>query len=313
MAFHLDNSLFYLHRASGGDLVSFLGAYRYYPPLTYWVTDLFYAGLGTEAIWVAVLSNIVWLAVLAFATYGIGRELWSDAVGWLSVVFVLTAPMIVSASKEYMLDMPLTAAAALALYLLIRADGFSSHRYSMLLGVTVGCGLLVKWTFPLVLLLPVLYAVAEVLSEAHLRHDFERLQNALTAAALTCLIAGTWYIHHFRALTGVGLYLNSREGIQAGNPPVATLASASWYFWKLLDPQLYLVPTVMLVIGVAFCFLRREFAARNLYPILMAVGTYLMFTVLPTKDTRFTLPMLPALAVIASSWISFVCREPERG
>jgi 4-amino-4-deoxy-L-arabinose transferase-like glycosyltransferase len=311
MAYHLANSLFYFHRASDGDLQTFLVGYQYYPPFTYWVTDLFYAGLRTEAIWVAVLSNVVWLAVLVFATYGVGRKLWSGAVGWLAVVFVVTAPMVVSASKEYMLDVPLTAAAALALYLLIRADGFSSRRYSMLLGVTVGCGLLVKWTFPLILMLPVLYATATALSESHLHHEFNRLRNAAGAAALTFLIAGPWYVRNFHDVATAGLHYNSPGGIQAGSPPVASLASALWYPWQLLDPQLYLVPTVMLLIGVAFCFRRREFAARNLYPILLAVSTYLMFTLLPTKDTRFTLPMLPALAVIASSWISYVSSKAK--
>ena len=34
MAYHLSNSLFYLHGASLGDPLSFVGAYRYYPPLT---------------------------------------------------------------------------------------------------------------------------------------------------------------------------------------------------------------------------------------------------------------------------------------
>src|SRR6476619_4417059 len=83
MAYHLTNSLFYLHDSSLGDPVSFLGAYRYYPPLTYWVTDVFYVVLGNEAMWVAVLSNAVWLSILVFATYGVGRRLWSTRVGWV--------------------------------------------------------------------------------------------------------------------------------------------------------------------------------------------------------------------------------------
>jgi 4-amino-4-deoxy-L-arabinose transferase-like glycosyltransferase len=116
MAYHLSNSLFYLHSASPSDPLAFVGAYRYYPPLTYWVTDVIYVALGNEAMWVAVLSNVVWLAVLVFATYGVGRRLWSARVGWVSVVFVVTAPIIVAASKQYELDMPLTAVAALTLW-----------------------------------------------------------------------------------------------------------------------------------------------------------------------------------------------------
>ena len=306
MAYHLANSVWYLHRASAGDVVSFFSAYQYYPPFTYWVTDAFYAVLGTEAMWVAVLSNVVWLAILVFATFAIGKLLWSVHVAWLSVAFVVTAPIVVSASKEYMLDLPLTAISALALYLLIRADGFSSRRDSLFLGAAVGCGVLVKWTLPLVLFLPVLHALATALSRARRRHELEGLVNALGGAAVALLIAGTWYVSNFRRVGAAAIHYNSPEGIQIGSPPVATPTSALWYFWKLLDPQLYLVPTVMLLVGIACCLWKREFAARNLYPILMVVGTYLAFTLLPTKDTRFTVPMLSAAAVLASSWIVYV-------
>jgi len=112
MAHHLANSLVYLH--SIGDPVPFLTGYLFYPPLAYWVTDVFYAVTGSEAMWVAAVSNVVWMAILVFSTFGIGKRLWNARVGWLSVVFVLAAPIIVSSSKEYMLDVPQTAMAARA-------------------------------------------------------------------------------------------------------------------------------------------------------------------------------------------------------
>lgn len=90
------------------------------------------------------------------------------------------------------------------------------------------------------------------------------------------------------------------------NPGSSTPASALWYLWSLLNSQLYLMPTVMLLVGIVFCFRKREYAARNLYPILMVVGTYLMFSLLPNKAPRFTEPMIPALAVIASGWLHYV-------
>ena len=302
MSYHLSNSLFYLHGASLSDPLAFVGAYRYYPPLTYWVTDVFYAALGSEAMWVAVLSNVVWVAVLVLATFGVGRRLWSARVGWVAVVFVVTAPIIVAASKQYELDMPLTAVAALTLYLLIRADGFSSRRYSLLLGATVGCGLLVKWTFPLVILVPVLYAFLNALAKARLR-QFYPLLNAVLAAELVLVIAGPWYVANFRQVGAAGQRYNSPEML---NPGSTTPASALWYLWGLLNSKLYLMPTVMLLVGIAFCFRRREYAARNLYPILMVVGTYLMFSLLPNKAPRFTEPMIPALGVIATGWLHYV-------
>jgi 4-amino-4-deoxy-L-arabinose transferase-like glycosyltransferase len=306
MAHHLGNSLQYLHAFSLVHPVPFFLGYLYYPPLTYWVADAFYAATGSKATSVAILSNVVWLAVLAFSTFAIGRRLWNARVGWLSVAFVLTAPMIVSASKEYMLDVPVTAMAGLCLYLLIRSDGFGSRRFSLLFGVAAGLGMLVKWTLPLVLLLPVVQASAVALADARQRHSFGRMLNIAVAALLTLGICGPWYAKNLIKSIGFATQYAGPEGVAQGNPPVRSLESATWYFWNLLDVQLYLLPFLFVLAGLAFCFVRRELAARNLYPLLTVVGTLVMFSLLRHKDPRYTLPMLPALAVVATSWLEYV-------
>jgi 4-amino-4-deoxy-L-arabinose transferase-like glycosyltransferase len=306
MAHHLYNSLVYLDGFRVSNLYRFFTADEYYPPFVYWVTDGFYAVLGNEAIWVAILSNAVWIGLLVFSTYGVGKRLWNTRVGLLSAVFVVTAPMIVDAGKDYMLDLPLTSIAALALYLLVRSDGFATRRHSLLLGATCGCGLLVKWTFPLVVALPVLHATAKALHEARVARRFDRLLNLAGAGIVTFVIAGAWYVHNFRLVLGGLVTYNGPEGARLGQPPVASVESALWYLWTLVNRDLYLIPFLLLVAGIAYCFRERELARRNVWPILMAVGTYAAFSILRHKDARYTLPMLPALAVIATSWLEYV-------
>jgi 4-amino-4-deoxy-L-arabinose transferase-like glycosyltransferase len=281
----------------------------YYPPLVYWVTDVFYLVLGSEAMWVAILSNVVWLSMLVFATYGIGCRLWSRRVGWLSVAFVVASPMVITPFKEYMLDAPLTAISASALYLLIRSRGFASRRSSLLFGAAAGCGLLVKWTFPLALGLPVVHASATALAEARLQRRYGRLLNLGSAAALTCAIAGLWYAHNIRRVVTSLTYYGNEQGAVNGNPHVASPASALWYLWNLFNEQTYLLPFVFVMVGVVFCLRKRELAARNAYPILMVVGVYVLFTLLRHKDPRYTMPLLPPLAVVATSWIEYVSHK----
>jgi 4-amino-4-deoxy-L-arabinose transferase-like glycosyltransferase len=312
MGHHLSNSLVYLHGPLLSDPLRYLEGYLFYPPLVYWVTDVFYAVLGTEAMWVAILSNAVWIGILAFATYGLGRRLWSPRCGWLSVAFVVTAPMIVSASKEYMLDLPLTAMAALALYLLVRSDGFASRRFSLLFGLACGAGLLVKWTLPLVLALPLLHATAAALADARQNRRFERLAHLAGAAALTFGVCGLWYVHNFTKILGGAVAYGAKGVDQTKMPPVTSLTSATWYLENLVSRQLYLVPVLFVAAGVVFSFRKRELAARNVYPILMVVGTLVAFTLLQHKDGRYTLPMLPALAVIATSWVEYVSTRARR-
>jgi 4-amino-4-deoxy-L-arabinose transferase-like glycosyltransferase len=306
MAHHLYNSLVYLDGFSLSNLWRFFTADEYYPPFVYWVTDGFYAALGNEAIWVAILSNVVWIGLLVFSTYGVGKRLWNARVGWLSAVFVVSAPLIIDAGKDYMLDLPLTSMAALALYLFIRADGFASRGHSLMLGTTCGCGLLVKWSFPLVVALPVVHATAMALHDARAHWRFERLLNLAAAGIVTFAIAGAWYLHNGLSVLGSLNVYDGPEGARLGNPHVASVQSALWYLWNLVDAQLYLVPFLLVVVGMTFCCGNREHARRNLWPILMTVGTYVAFSLLRHKDVRYTLPMLPALAVLATSWVEYL-------
>jgi 4-amino-4-deoxy-L-arabinose transferase-like glycosyltransferase len=306
MAHHLYNSLVYLDGFNLSNLWRFFTADEYYPPFVYWVTDGFYAVLGNEAIWVAILSNVVWIGLLVFSTYGVGKLLWNRRVGCLSAVFVVASPLIVDAGKDYMLDLPVTSIAALALYLLVRGDGFASRRYSLLLGATCGCGLLVKWTFPLVVALPVVHATAVALHNARVSRRFDRLTNLGAAGIVTFAIAGAWYAHNGLSVLGSLKAYNGPEGARLGNPQVASIQSALWYLWNLLNWDLYLIPFLFVVAGIAFSFWKHELARRNLWPILMAVGTYVAFSLLRHKDVRYTLPMLPALAVIATSWLEYL-------
>ena len=305
MGHHLANSLIYLHGFSLSNLPQFFDSYLFYPPLVYWVADIFYAVLGNESMWVAILSNIVWLAILIGATYALGRRLWTPRVGWLSVVFVLAAPMIVSTSKEFMLDLPLTAMSALGLYVLIRSEGFSNRRYSLLFGACCGAALLVKWTFPLVIALPAIHAAVTALSQIRLRRVFAPVLNLLLAGAVTLAICGTWYAHNWRDVGGSSLYY-SNNAVGQAQPHVASATSLFYYLWNLLDVQLYLVPLLLVGAGAVFTFRKRELARRNVYPLLMVVGTYVLFTMLKHKDPRYTLPMLPALAIVATSWLEYV-------
>jgi len=305
MARHLGDSIVTNDSFALGHPLRFLTTYVYYPPFVYWVTDAFYLVLGT-AQWVAVLSQAAFLAVLVYSTYGIGRLLWNRSVGLLSAFFVATTPMFVSMFKWYMLDPPLAAMAALALYLLIRSDSFSNRRSSLLFGVVCGLGMLTKWTFPLVVWLPVVAALVAPLRATVSRRSARPLVNPIAAGLLAFAICGTWYVHNYSQLRAANALFNKRAAGIEGDPSTGSLQSLLWYGWNLLDEQLYVIPALAFVAGVVYVVRKKESASRNYYPLLTIVGSYVAFTLLRNKDYRFTMPMLPAVAVVAVSWIEFL-------
>jgi 4-amino-4-deoxy-L-arabinose transferase-like glycosyltransferase len=310
MARHLGDSLVYYHAFAGLHPLQWLELYTYYPPLTSWVADAFYAvfGTGTKT---AILSNAVFVAILAGSTYGIGRRLWSRRVGLLAAVVLLCTPVLVTNFKEFMLDAPLTAIVALALYLLIRSESFSRLGPSLLLGLVCGLGMLTKWTFPLFMAVPLIVAgIAAVVNAARARSPTPVI-NIAAAALIAFAVSGLWYLHNWTQLHhDLNYYVGPAAVGKA--PPVASLASLGFYLWALLKFQLFVIPFLLLAVGLVFVFARRDVAARNLYPVLLIIGSYAISSLLRNKDVRYTLPMLPAIAVVAVSWLELLAQRARR-
>ncbi|HLF70836.1 MAG TPA: glycosyltransferase family 39 protein [Dehalococcoidia bacterium] len=306
MGRHLGDSIAYLRRLQHLDLKGFLTDYHYYPPFISYVVDPFYLVFGTE-MWVAVLANALWVALLAWSTYGIGRVIWSPMIGLLATVFLLATPMFVGQFKRYMLDAPLSAIVALAIYLLILNQEFSNRRLSIVLGVVMGCGMLAKWTFPMVLGLPLAYALGRGLWLAWRSGEVERAKNAAISLAITAVIAGPWY------LTNAQKIYNNITVTSSGrvDPPVWSMASNVRYFWLMVDHQLYVVPFVLFLVGVGFLFFKREALGRQKYLLLLILGTYVLFTFVQNKNDRYTMPMLVGVAMIAVYWLSYVKTLPR--
>ena len=305
MARHLGDSLVIRNSFSLAHPFRFLTTYVYYPPFAYWVTDALYVVLGT-AQWVAIASQAVFLALLVCATYGIGKVLWNRRVGLLSAFFVATTPLFVSMFKWYMLDAPLAAMTALALYLLLRSESFSNRRFSLLFGVVCGLGILTKWTFPLTIWLPALAGTAVAIKTDITGRSLRSVVNAGGAAVITFAISAPWFISNWTQFRADEDRYNTRAADLEGDPQLRTLRSLLWYAWNLLDEQLYLIPFLLFVVGIVYLFRKNDSAARNLYPVLTVVGTYLAFTFVQNKDYRFTMPILPAVAVVAVSWFEFL-------
>ena len=313
---HLANSITYLALLSPGHLGEWLTTYTYYPPFAYWVADLFYAWSGRTDVWVAVLSQSVFLAILIGSAYGIGRQLWGTRTGLLAALFVATAPMLVSGFKDFMLDAPLAAMAALALYLLIRSREFRVPWASLLFGIVCGLGMLTKWTFVFALVVPALAAAALALVDAVRRRSPVRLAPLAGAFGLLLLIAAPWYIGNLSSLLRDAILLTGCPGCGwyaqvEGDPPLTTVRAWLWYGWDLVSLQLYVVPFAMVVVGIVIAVRDRAAARRNLYPLLFVGGIYVVQTLLVSKDPRYSLPLIAGVAVLGTYWIDRL-RPPAR-
>jgi 4-amino-4-deoxy-L-arabinose transferase-like glycosyltransferase len=204
---HLAHSLSYTQMLSPPtvrSLFTVMTADPIRPPLFPASAAPFYWLFGRSAD-AAVMVNIIYMAIVLAATYGLGRRWGGRRQGMVSVVLLAAFPMFYSMSRFFYLEFALTAMVALTVYLLSAADGFERQWVSLLFGLCLGLGLLTKRTFALFAVGPV---IAVILSSGLLPAAWQRLKrrphlywrNLLFASTGGLALAAFWYFPNREAV-----------------------------------------------------------------------------------------------------------------
>ncbi len=131
-----------------------------YPPLVPLVAALHYRVLGRHTLETAVQSLWVWYVLLVLGLYlGVSREMG----GLAGLAAAALGPVVANVHflrGSFYAEIPMMALAVAAVVCLVAARGFRHPAWSLALGITLGLGLLAKWTFAFFLGPPMLLAVA---------------------------------------------------------------------------------------------------------------------------------------------------------
>jgi len=153
-----------------------------------------------------------------------------------------------------------------------------------------------------------------------LRGGWRRPKGFLLFAGLATMIAGPYFIDQFSAIeaqsTGHLTTPTSSLPLWYGSityPERTSVENFTWYFWNLVNNQLYLPLTLFFLAGAGWALVRlvRSPRDRGYIPELLVGGFvgYLGISLLVLKDPRYTLPCLVYIAVIATAWIPSLRRR----
>jgi hypothetical protein len=269
-----------------------LEASSFYPPVVTCAAGLLYlvfpiAPLTAQAVMMA------FLALAMAALYGLGRRLVDMETGvWAAFLFA-TAPFVVFSLTNFQLDLPLAAMVAFALYALVRSESFGDARWSLVLGAAFGLGMLTKPPFAIYVALPVLWGLWRALRSPERRR---RLGGAGAALAIGLLLALPWYGPRLFGLPMQILNRSFKQAAEQQNPELLTSAALS-YYPRTLPTQLGLLGGLLLIWGL--WALRKHRAARTML-WLATLGPFIVFSLIQNKNLRYTLPILPAAALVAA-------------
>ena len=273
-----------------------------YPPLVYVATIPLYAVWGT-GMDVAAAVNVIFTAILILSVYGIGRRLYSDAVGLTAAVLVSCYPIIVGLSRLYVLEVPEAAMVALAVYAALRTERFGKAGRSVLLGLCFGLGMLVKWHFFVFSAAPIILLLTASPGRMLLSPPRKtRVMNVLLAILAALAVAGPWYAHNYGKAMGFVL-TNISPGYAEAPPPVFSLNSVLFFPYALADTMILVPMLVLFLVGLAVACARKR--ASLLLLLWMAVPFLVMVFVKP-KLPRYYTPVLPAIALLTAAGISAI-------
>jgi hypothetical protein len=156
--------------------------------------------------------------------------------------------------------------------------------------------MLAKQTFPFFFVLPGMV----LLLRAWVRRDGRALSNLAVSVIIAVLIASIWYVPHLNDVIHIYKVNASNAAVENEAPPFSFRYLA--YYWGVLGGlQIQLLFSILFVFGLIYSIRHRSRQDWMMY--LWILSGILLFTLLGNKDTRYTVPILPAVALISVSWL----------
>ena len=264
----------------------------FYPPIVPCAAGLLYFVFPI----VPLTAQAVMLGFLALglaATFALGRHLFDVETGLLAAFFLGTAPFVVFSLTNFQLDLPLAAMVAATLYVLVRTEGFSRPGWCAALGVALGLGMVTKPPFAAYILPVFLWALWRALRAADRRR---RLGWLAVSLVIGTVLALPWYGPR---ILGLPLQIANRSFKFAAQEAQAGYLSAEslLHYPRVLPSQLGPLATVLFLWGI---WTARRLRGSRAFLWLAAIVPFALFSLIQNRNLRYTLPILPAAALLAA-------------
>ncbi len=308
---------------------------HYYAPFVHLVTGVIFLLFGASRL-TSIGVNFISLAVLLASVNWISQTLYAQKVkgfteesaspsinespktdenqvasmtmGVLAALLAVCYHFSAWLLHDAFLDYPLMAIVAASFALLIRAGDFQKLKDAALFAVAAGFGMLTKQTFAFFLFLPIVYVAGRVLFS----RDRKAILNLVLAGLLVVAISAIWYAPHLQEVIAI-YQVNKEAAINENEAPLYSIMSNLYYVHGIISPQIQLPFGFLFFGGLIYSLFRRRKESILLYLWLISgLGAFIMVA---NKDLRYTVPLLPAVAILSVCWIrdlQFTARNKTR-
>lgn len=260
-------------------------------------------GLSNSYFW-GILTNGILYVVSIFGIYFLAKNFMSKQSSFVaSVIFSTYGWTLLHLHLTYS-ETATSAFAIITILFLIKSDFFKIKKYSILFGVFLGLGLLVKWITAVFVLGPLLYVLYKVFKKRLYKKNktIKYLGLALIIAFAISIYPylqnSYWIFQYFYGHRAEGpMWQIVSE--QERNP----LSLYSLTFYLNSFAQLGIFHFLLIIFGFVLALKRKS----NLKPIFLAVLiSYLFSSFALLKAERHIIPIYPYLAILSASVFDYI-------
>lgn len=283
------------------------GSLFFYP----WAYDLVVVPsylLFGDTVFAARLPNFLASLLIIPTAYWLGKEAYGRGAAWLSAIIAALNPWLIVWSGQALVDVPIVLCITIATASLLRALKRSGWTWWLVAGLALGMAGQFKPP-ALVPIIPItIYAVAAIYANGKSLY-WKNYSGLLLMWLVVSIIAGSyflfgiisphiWWLGDHAANNIAHWYPWTTIYAEPGDPTWKTVSGWTYYL-KLLPQQFGLFPVVLLICGlVRALFIRRQPVDYLLWGTILF--TYLIFVIVPNKDTRYTMLAFPALFAVSA-------------
>ena len=293
-AYYLTSSLNLFDSLTKGGLASYarnvLTSMGTKPPLIAVLPTPVYLIVGRHPR-AAYAINLGFLLLMFAALYRMGRIYSGSRAGLLAVYIAGTIPVLYGLSRWFLVECGLTAIVCAAMCWLAERDDSAGAWKGFLLGAICGFGLLMKVSFPVYVVIPLLYfAIRE-------RRIVMRRSVLVASVATAVVLAAPWYALNYRSALETAITAGSAETAklyQTGD--ILSLRGILNYLASLLSAgSVYYFVAMVLLLPAARA--ARPAARRGLFLCTLWASPILFLTFGHYRELRYAAPLFPALAL----------------
>jgi 4-amino-4-deoxy-L-arabinose transferase-like glycosyltransferase len=261
------------------------------PPLYFWFTAASFEGFGVGELAPRLGAALSGIATILL-TYSVGTRALGRMAGLTGAVVLLGTAHFLTSSKMGMLDVPLTAAIALALYCWWR--GLQSPAWFLGVGAAIGLGVMTKGAAA---------GLAPITIAIHLTWTRQwrvlRSPYLWAGVALSLAVAAPWHLAAWRAHGQVFLddYLGYHLLARAGGAIEGHAGGPLFYLGVLIEDQRPWVLATLLALPFALWHAARGGSAGLRLAVAWAATGFLLPTLMSTKLEWYLMPAYPALSL----------------